>query len=128
MAAANFGSGVTPTWVTPLEPEFHNIITPMESMKKNYMNVSGSTPVFRYKLVWNSMTDAKFWALYNHFYSAKGGYDSFLWTSVPAYIDANHDGTADGADMTGRWVAGSFKFQLDPKSWKAEIIFEEKVV
>ena len=126
MAGANF-SGVTPNWMTPLEPEFYTIISSAESQKKNYMNISGSTPVMKYKCTWDAMTDAKFWTLYNHFFANKGGYDYFLFHCVPSYIDTDQSGTGDGADMTGRWVEGTFKFQLEPKSWKAEIVFEKQV-
>jgi len=121
-------SGVTPTWVIPLEPQFATTITPAESQKKNYANLSGSTPVYQWHLKWESLTDAKFWTLHAHYVTCKGGYDYFAWKDVPSYIDANHDGTVDGADVTVRYVAGSFKFDPLPHSWKAEAIFEERVI
>ncbi len=113
MTASAFGS-VTPTWVYPLEPQYHNVVTQAESMKKRYYNVSGSS-VAQYKLVFEGLSDAQHTTLKNHFNECKGGYDSFTWQTVPSYI---------GTDMVGRWVEGSFK--EDPKSrhWECEIIFE----
>ena len=125
MAAAF--SGVTPTWVVPYAPEFHTIVTQAESMRKCYANLSGSSPMYRYKLKWTEMTDGEFWQLHHHYYGCLGGYDSFIWKDVPSYIDADHDGTPDGDDMTGRWVEGSFKFSPNPRSWNAEVDFEEEV-
>ena len=118
---------VTPTWCYPMEPQFHNIITPSENQKKSYLNLSGSSPVYRYKLVFEGLSDDDFWFLHNHFCSAKGGYDTFDWCTVPSYIDADHDGTADGGNLTGRWVDGSFRFTPQPNSWDVEIVFEEEV-
>ena len=120
--AANF-SGVTPTLVTPLGPEFKNLITPGTG-KKQYQNLDPN-PVMKYKLEWTMMSNANFWTLYNHVYSCKGGFDSFSWKSVPLYIDTNQDSVEDGADLTGRWVEGTFKFKPNAKSWDAEIVFEK---
>lgn len=120
-------SGVTPTWVIPYELEFHTIITQSETQKKNYQNLSGSTPVCRYKLKWTNLSDANFGILSAHYYARKGSGTSFQWKSVPAYIDTNHDGTPDGSDMYGRWIQGSFKFQPNAHSWDAEIDFEEEI-
>jgi len=118
---------VTPTWVHPTEPEFHTITTLSENQKKNYIDLSGSTPVLKYKLLFEGLSDTDFWTLYNHYYSAKGGYDSFVWSSVPSYIDTDQDGTPDGSNITGRWVTGSFRFKPKANSWEAEIEFEKEV-
>lgn len=118
-------SGVTPTWVYPMEPQFHTIITQTESQKKNFLNLSGSTPVFKWKLVWEKMSDAKFWGLHKHFHDRGGGYAKFAWKDVPAYIDTDMDGTVDGSDVTVRYIAGSFKFSPNAHSWDAEVIVEK---
>jgi len=125
MAADDFT--LIPTWVIPFAPEFHNIITQSESMKKNYQNLS-SNPVMKFKLIFEKLGDTNFWTLHNHYYGRYGGYDSFSWQSVPSYIDTNQDGTPDGTDMTGRWVEGSFQFQPESRSWSAEIVFEKVIV
>jgi len=120
--AANF-SGVTPTWVEPLEPEFKNLITQGIGAKQ-YQNLD-PTGILKYKLRWEEMSNANFWTLYNHYYSCKGGFDSFSWKSVPSYIDTDQDSVEDGTDLTGRWVEGTFKFSANAKSWNAEIVFEK---
>lgn len=120
-------SGVTPTWVTPLEPMFHNIVTESESQKKNFMNFSGSTPIFRYRLQWTNLSDTKFWTLHKHYYDQKGGYSKFVWKDVPTYIDTDMNGTVDGSDITVRYVDGSFSFKPNAKTWNAEVVVEKEV-
>jgi len=122
MAASDFT--LVPTLVVPDEPEFNNLETPSESMKKNYLNLS-STPILRYKLIFEGMSNTNFWALHKHVYDRYVGYDSFSWQSVPAYIDTDMDGTPDGSNLTGRWVKDTFKFDPGPDSWDAEIVFEK---
>jgi len=117
---------LVPKWVEPFEPEFHNIVTPSESMKKNYQNISVSG-IYKFKLIFKGLSDTNFWTLYNHFAANKGGYASFSWTSVPSYIDTDQSGTGDGANLTGRWIEGSFKFNPKATSWDAEIAFEKAV-
>jgi len=120
-------SGVTPTWMVPIEPQFHTIITQAESQKKNYALMSGSTPIYQWQLKWEALTDVKFWTLQQHYNSCYGGYDYFALKCVPSYIDANHDGTADGADVTVRYIAGSFRFDPLPHNWRVEVTIEERV-
>ena len=124
MAASDFT--IVPTWVEPLEPEFHNIVTPSESMKKNYQNIS-TNAILKYKLIFKGLGETNFWLLRNHYYDRQGGYASFVWTSVPAWIDTNQDDLADGSNITGRWVEGTFKSKPKAASWDAEIVFEEAV-
>lgn len=127
MAGPNL-SGVTPTLVTPLEPKYHTIVTQAESMKKSFINFSGSTPVYQYKLKWEGVSDATFYSkIHYHYEQCLGGYDSFTWKDVPGYIDANHDGTADGADMTARWVEGSLKMKPNPNDFDVEGILEQVI-
>ena len=73
------------------------------------------------------MSDTNFAYLHAHYIEALGGYDTFLWKCVPSYIDTTHDGIADGGNMTGRWLEGSYKFSPNAKTWNAEIIFEEDI-
>lgn len=126
MAGADLTS-VTPTWMEPQEPEFHTIMTQSESMKKNYANLSGSTPILKWKCKWQGLSDTSYYLLYQHFYDNKGGYDSFAFKCVPSYIDTDEDGVPDGSAMTGRWVEGTFKTKLLPRSWDLEIVFEKAV-
>ena len=120
-------SGVTPTWVQPLEPMFHNIVTEAESQKKNFMNLSGSTPIVRYKLTWTNLSDTKFWLLHKHYYDQKGGYSKFACKDVPTYIDTDMNGTVDGTDVTVRYVDGSFTFTPNAKSWDVGVTVEKDV-
>ena len=120
-------SGVTPSWVLPEEPQYYTLITQTESMKKHYTNLSGTSSVERFKLQWTRMTDATFAILKAFYHARKGGYESFTWHCVPSYIDTDADGTADGSDMTGRFVEGTFKFRPQAKFWEAEVTFEKEV-
>ena len=55
MAADDFT--ITPSWVDVHCPEFHNIITQSESMKKDYQNLS-TTSVQRFTLKFLGLSDA----------------------------------------------------------------------
>jgi len=120
-------SGVTPTWVYPQAPEFHNIVTESESQKKNYINLSGSTPALRWKLIWKNLSDTKFWTLHKHYYDQRSGVTAFAWKDVPSYIDTDMDGTVDGSDVTVRYMNGSFSFTPNAKSWDAEVMVEKNI-
>ena len=119
-------SGVTPTWIYPLEPQFITIISESEGMNKQYQSIS-DVPLLQWKLIWTNMSDTKFWLLHKHFYDQKGGYAKFIWKDVPSYIDTNMDGVPDGLDLTVRYIAGSFKFTPKSHSWDAEVIVEKDV-
>ena len=112
-------TAVTPTWVYPLEPKYHTVVTQSESMKKRFYSVSGSS-IAQFRLVFSGLTDGPHTTLKNHFNECKGGYDSFTWGTVPTYIDS-------GNDKTGRWVEGSFKEEVFAKHWECEIVFEVDV-
>ncbi len=122
MAADDFT--LLPTWVYPLEPEYHNVITPSESMKKEYLNRS-ATAIEKFRLVYEGLSDANFEVLRDHQMGRYGGYDNFAWLSaaIPAYIIALLD--LGGGDLDGRWVKGTFKATPKSNSWNAEIIFEK---
>jgi hypothetical protein len=124
MAADDFQ--LLPTWVYPEEPEYHNVETPSESMKKEYMNIS-SNAVERYKLVFEGLSDANMKTLRDHYSGRYGGYDSFAWKNayIPGYLLTLLGLTTE--DLTGRWVQGSFKYDPQPHSWDAEIVFEKAV-
>lgn len=115
MAADDFS--LVPTWVIPEPPEFHNVITPSKSFKKEYINVS-ATPIERYKLIFTGLSDANYGTLRSHVKARYGGYDVFAWISVPSYIES-------GANMTGRWVDGTLDAQPRANGWDVEIIFEK---
>lgn len=115
-----------PTWVHPVEPEYHNIVTPSESMKKEYMNISASA-VEKFKLVFEGMSDANFKTLRDHFNTSYGEYDLFDWKNayIPAYILTLLGLTTE--DISGRWIKGSFRAKVKPNSWDAEVTFEQAV-
>ena len=97
MAAGNFT--VAPSEVVELPPNYNNIITPTESMKKEFLNLS-TTPIRVYRLKFNAKSTTVKDAILAHYDSAYGGYDDFSWTSVPAHVNS-------GANITGRWIDGS---------------------
>ena len=124
MAADDFT--LMPTWVDPLEPEYNTVITPTESMKKEYMNISVNATE-KFKLKYEGLSDANFKILFDHYKDRYGGYDAFAWKNVaiPAYIQTLLGLTTE--DLIGRWVEKSFKFSPEPHSWTAEVVFEEQV-
>ena len=115
--AAGDAFTLVPKGVTTEEPQYHNIITPSESMKKDFMNIS-STPVERWKLKFDlSNTDRDI--LKAHCNDQYGGYHSFSWQSVPAYIGG-------GSNITGRWIGGSLTMTpMSGMRWDCTIIFEK---
>jgi len=113
--ASNFT--VTPTWVHPIEPEFHNIISKSESMKKVYYNVS-ATSISVFHLVFEGLSDAQFTTVREHYNETSGGYEPFYWNTVPSYIESGN------TSIYGRWVEKSFKQKPKAKSWNCEIDFE----
>lgn len=115
-----------PTWVHPLEPEYHNIITPVDSMKKEYMNLS-ATAVEKFRLVFEGMSDANFKTLRDHYKTSYGEYDNFDWKNayIPDYILTLLGLTSE--DISGRWVRGSFRSKPLANSWDADITFEKAV-
>jgi len=117
MAADDFS--LKPTWVEPESPEYHNVITKAESYKKVFTNIS-TTPTRIFKLKFDGLSDTDYATLKTHYEGRMGGYDSFSWTSVPAYIDS-------GTSKTGRWVDGSLKATPQAKHWEVEIQFEQEV-
>jgi len=115
-----------PTWVDPLEPEYNTIITPTESMKKEYMNLSANATE-KFKLRYEGLSDANFKTLYDHYKGEYGGYAAFAWKNayIPAYIQTLLGLTTE--DLTGRWVENTFKFSPEAHSWTAEVVFEKQV-
>lgn len=122
---ANFT--LTPTWVIPEEPEYHNIESQSDLMKKEYFNMS-STPTERFKLKFDGLSDADLKTLYDHYRGQYGGYGLFSWlnANIPAYLKTLLGITT--SDLSGRWVDRSFKFNPRAHHWTAEIIFEKDVV
>ena len=126
MSASNF-TGVTPTLVTPYAPSFNVITTQSESMLKNYLNLSGSSPVYRYSLKFTNVSDDDHAVILSHWIESKGGAEPFLWETVPPYIDGDFDGVADGTSMLGHWVPRSFKQKPNAYSWDITLKFEAVV-
>ncbi len=124
MAADDFA--LTPTWVQIEEPEYNNVITQSESMKKEFMNIA-TTPIEKFKLKFEGMSDANFKTLYDHYKGRYGGYDVFAWlnANIPAYIKTLLGLTTE--NLSGRWVTGSFKPKVRAKSFDAEIVFEKDI-
>lgn len=115
--AAGSAFTLAPDEVTILEPEYHNVITESESMKKDYQNIS-TTPIERYRIDFKVLTSAEKDIILNHYKDQYGGYHSFSWQSVPSYIGS-------GANITGRWVDGSLDIKAKTVSWRCNIIFEK---
>jgi len=109
---------MAPSEVVELEPEYNNIITPTESMKKEYLNLS-ATALQKYKITFNVLTTANKDTLLTHFKANYGEFHSFTWKSVPSYIES-------GANITGRWVTGSLSITpIGYKRWTCSVIIEK---
>ena len=109
---------LAPSEVIELEPIYNNVITPSESMKKEFFNLS-ATALQRYHIKFNVLTTANKDILLAHFKAQSGGYYPFSWTSVPAYIES-------GANITGRWVDGSLSITpIGYKRWNCSVIMEK---
>jgi len=110
---------LVPTEVVVIEPDYHNITTPAESMKKEYLNISATpTEVFLLKFRGLSNSDRES-VLLAHYKDQYGDFASFSWQSVPTYVGS-------GSNITGRWVKGSLK--MTPSGYlrfNCEILFEK---
>lgn len=116
--AAGEAFTLRPSLVIPMEPDYHNTITPSESMKKEYINRS-STPVERWELNFKILTNTEMGTLKTHYKDQSGNYYPFSWNTVPSYIDS-------GTAKTGRWVRGSLSFAANGNNkWSAKIVFEK---
>ena len=116
--AAGSDFTLVPSEVVELEPDYHNVITESESMKKEFLNMS-ATATQRYRMKFNAMTTANKNTLLTHFKDQSGGYYKFIWKSVPAYIEA-------GGNITGRWVRGSLSITpIGYKMWQVSVTMEK---
>ena len=111
---------LTPNLVVTRTPAYYNVITQSESGKKEYMNIA-STPTEQYELQFNALTNSQRDTLLTHYKDNYGGYHSFIWKSVPSYINS-------GADMTGRWVDGSLRMSpVGNLYWRCSVVFEKEI-
>lgn len=111
---------MTPSEVVPLEPDYHTVVTPSESMKKEYHSMS-ATPVEAFELSFKGLTTAEKNDLKAHFNDQSGGYYEFTWQTVPDYIDDSSNN-----DMVGRWVKKSLRMMpIAPDAWNCRIKFEK---
>ena len=125
MAGANFTT--VPDYVIPEVLEYNTIVTQAYGMKKQYQSLD-VTPVQRFKLIFNAITNAVYVTIQAHYASTYGQYDNFLWTSVPAWIDTTLNGAIDGTNMTGRWVEGSLSMTpIGILRCNVSIVFEKDV-
>ena len=116
--AARGTFSLIPNEVLTAEPEYHNVITDSESMKKEYINIA-TTPTEKFTLNFNALTNTERDTLLDHYNDQYGGFYSFYWASVPSYIGS-------GAIIIGRWVKGSLKMTPISKTyWKCSIVFEK---
>lgn len=115
--AAGSAFTLVPNEVITEEPEYHNVITESEFMKKDYQNIS-TTKVQKYKLNFKALTNANRDILLAHYDDQYGDYHSFSWQSVPSYIGS-------GANITGRWVKGSLSMAIISNKWKCSVLFEK---
>lgn len=109
---------VVPNVVITIEPEYNNVQSKTESMKKEYFNIS-SNSVDKYQLEFKVLSDAGRDVILDHFNDQSGGYHNFSWQSVPSYIGS-------GANITGRWIQGSLKMTQNSNKWKIMINFEKE--
>jgi len=117
MAADDFA--ITPSWVTPAGPVYNNVISPSESQKKEYLNLS-VTPVEEFALIFTLVSTTIRDQIKAHYNGRYGGYDKFQWQTVPSPI------VASSSTMDGRWIDGSYKENYTgPAGWNIEVGFEK---
>jgi len=97
--AAGSAFSLVPNEVITLEPEYNNVQSQTESMKKEYYNISINA-VEKYQLNFKALTNAERDILLTHYKDQSGDYHNFSWESVPEYVNS-------GVNITGRWVKGS---------------------
>lgn len=116
--AAGDAFSLTPSVVIPFEPDYYNIESSSESMKKEYLNIS-ATPVEKWTIRIKVLTSTQMNTWLTHFKDNSGAYYPFSWTSVPPYING-------GSNITGRWVKGTWKATpLSADKWACEAVFEK---
>lgn len=115
--AAGSAFSVVPNIVLTLAPEYNNVESQTESMKKEYYQVSAAA-VEKYRLTFNAETSAERDTILTHYKDQSGGYYPFSWTSVPSYIGS-------GANITGRWIDKSLKMTQNSNMWKITLDFEK---
>ena len=115
----------TPVQVIPRTPQENVKRTKTESLKRRYYEIDSSVEKF-YTLNFglieasgaangNSRDDIR-----AHRDAHKGYYTSFLWTGVPAYINA-------GGDITCRYESYEEVPEADGNVWNVTIVFREEV-
>ena len=115
--AAGDAFTVKPYIAIPETPDYNNIISESESMKKEYLNLS-ATPVERWQLHFKALTSTEMNAILTHYKDQSGGYYAFSWQSVPTYINS-------GSNMTGHWVDKSWKVSQTSNKWSVQVSFEK---
>ncbi|MFH1781012.1 MAG: hypothetical protein ABH835_00110 [Patescibacteria group bacterium] len=116
--AAGDNFTLVPDSVIPDEPEYNTVVTPSESMKKEYLAIS-STPVEKFTLNFKVLPSSDMLGIRTHYKDQTGGYYPFNWKTVPSYI-------ASPSSMKGRWVAGSMSLGIvGDKYWSLSIKFEK---
>jgi len=101
-----------------MAPEYNNVTSQTESMKKEYYNIS-ATAVETYQLEFKALSDTDRDTILTHYKDQSGGYHNFSWQSVPSYIGS-------GANITGRWIEGSLKMSINSNRWKVSLSFEKE--
>jgi len=117
--AAGSAFTLTPNTVSSMPPEYNNVQTQSESMKKEYYNISANA-VERHELEFKALSSADMNVLLTHYKDQSAGYYPFSWQSVPNHINS-------GANITGRWIEGSLDMTPISNRWKCSITFEKAV-
>lgn len=115
--AAGSAFVVTPNSVVELVPEYNNVQSQTESMKKEYFQIS-ATAVKTYELNFNAATQAERNTILTHYNDQSGGYYPFSWQTVPSYIGS-------GSNITGRWIEKSYNESHASNKFKISIKFEK---
>jgi hypothetical protein len=108
---------IVPNEVVTVEPQYNNVSSITESMKKEHFGVSGNS-VDRYQLLFKVRNDTERDAILTHYKDQKSNLFSFPWQSVPSYIGS-------GANITGRWVPGSLQMPTNSNKWRVSLDFEK---
>ena len=115
--AAGSAFTLAPNEVETIAPEYNNVQSQTESMKKEYYQIS-STAVERYKLSFKVLSNTDRDTLLAHVKDQSDDFYEFSWQSVPSYIGG-------GANISGRWVKKTLTMTPILNHWRCSIVFEK---
>ena len=96
-------SASTFTWTADrakeLKPQYNVVSTISESFKQTRQYYGGTTPLTTIELEFKVLDATDYGNILTHYNSAYGEYDSFVWNTVPSYINGGSNMTVHYAEF-----------------------------